>query len=127
VHPPGTIRAVTVLFDAGRLWIDVTAELPVASYPAGQEPDPGRVAGVDLGIIHPYAVAADDGSALWCPGGRSGANTAFIWPTPNTAAAPPPPGHHAKVSAGHGGGATPAAGPGWSRAGTVAGRRVGGP
>jgi Probable transposase len=33
-------------------------ELPVASYPAGQAPDPQRVAGVDLGIIHPYAVAA---------------------------------------------------------------------
>jgi transposase len=54
-YPPGQVRSVTLLFDAGRLWADVTAEVPVTVYPAGQQPDPGRVAGVDLGIIHPYA------------------------------------------------------------------------
>ena len=43
--------------EAGRLFADVTAEVPVAAYPGGQGPDPARVAGVDLGIIHPYAVA----------------------------------------------------------------------
>jgi transposase len=53
-----------LLCDAGRLWADVTAEVPVAAYPPGAEPDPGRVAGVDLGIIHPYAVAGPDEKAL---------------------------------------------------------------
>jgi hypothetical protein len=60
-YPAGQVRSVTLLYDGGRLWADVTAEVPVAAYPAGQEPDPGRVAGVDLGIIHPYAVAGPSG------------------------------------------------------------------
>ena len=67
-YPPEQVRSVTLLYDAGRLWVDVTAEVPVASYPAGQEPDPGRVAGVDLGIIHPYAVAGPEGEALLVSG-----------------------------------------------------------
>ena len=46
-----------------KLFVDVTAEVPVASYEEGMGPDPARVAGVDLGIIHPYAVAAE-GAAL---------------------------------------------------------------
>jgi putative transposase len=67
-NPPEQVRSVTLLCDAGRLWVDVTAEVPVACYPAGQEPDPGRVAGVDLGIIHPYAVAGPDGQGLLVSG-----------------------------------------------------------
>ena len=67
-YPPGQVRSVTLVYDAGRLWVDVTAEIPVACYPAGQEPDPGRVAGVDLGIIHPYAVAGPDGQGLLVSG-----------------------------------------------------------
>jgi IS605 OrfB family transposase len=63
-YPPGQVRSVTLLYDAGRLWVDVTAEVPVTCYPAGQEPDPARIAGVDLGIIHPYAVAGPEGGAL---------------------------------------------------------------
>ena len=39
---PGQIRSVTLLYDAGRLWVDVTAEVPVARYPARHAPDPGR-------------------------------------------------------------------------------------
>ncbi len=67
-YPPETIRSVTLLYDGGRLWADVTAEVPVATYPPGEEPDRGRVAGVDLGIIHPYAVAGPDGQALLVSG-----------------------------------------------------------
>jgi len=67
-HPPEQVRSVTLLYDAGRLWVDVTAEVPVASYPPGQEPDPARVAGVDLGIIHPYAAAGPDGQGLLMSG-----------------------------------------------------------
>jgi IS605 OrfB family transposase len=67
-YPPEQVRSVTLLYDAGRLWVDVTAEVPVTTYPAGQEPDPARVAGVDLGIIHPYAVAGPDGEALLVSG-----------------------------------------------------------
>jgi transposase len=63
-YPPEQVRSVTLLYDAGRLWVDVTAEVPVACYPAGQEPDPSRAAGVDLGITHPYAVAGPDGQGL---------------------------------------------------------------
>jgi putative transposase len=48
--------------------VDVTAEVPVARYPSGQEPDPARAAGVDLGIIHPYAVAGPGGEGLLVSG-----------------------------------------------------------
>jgi len=67
-YPPGQVRSVTVGFDAGRLYLDVTAEVPVTAYPPGQGPDPGRVAGVDLGIIHPYAAAGPDGQGLLVSG-----------------------------------------------------------
>jgi putative transposase len=67
-YPPEQVRSVTLLYDAGRLWVDVTAEVPVTLYTAGLEPDPARVAGVDLGIIHPYAVAGPDGQGLLVSG-----------------------------------------------------------
>ncbi|WP_328365594.1 transposase [Micromonospora zamorensis] len=67
-YPRDAVRSVTLVFDQGRLWVEVTAELPVATYAAGQEPQRGRVAGVDLGIIHPYAVAAGDGQMLLVSG-----------------------------------------------------------
>ena len=67
-YPAGQVRSVTLLYDSGRLWVDVTAELPVTCYAAGQEPDPERLAGVDLGIIHPYAVAGPEGEALLVSG-----------------------------------------------------------
>jgi hypothetical protein len=46
----------------------VTAEVPVATYPPGVGPDPALVAGVDLGIIHPYAVAGPVGQQLLVSG-----------------------------------------------------------
>ena len=67
-YPADQVRSVTLLYDAGRLWVDVTAEVPVTGYPLGAEPVAGRVAGVDLGIIHPYAVAGPDGQALLVSG-----------------------------------------------------------
>ncbi len=67
-YPPDQVRSVTLLYDTGRLWADITAEVPVTVYPPGSEPDRGRVAGVDLGIIHPYAVAGPDGQALLVSG-----------------------------------------------------------
>jgi IS605 OrfB family transposase len=67
-YPASQIRSVTLLYDAGRLWADATAEVPVAAYPEGQDPDPGRVAGVDLGIIHPYAVAGPGTEGLLVSG-----------------------------------------------------------
>jgi IS605 OrfB family transposase len=67
-YPAGQIRSVTLLAEGGRLWLDITAELPVVSYPDGEGPDPGRVAGVDLGVIHPYAVAGPHGHGLLVSG-----------------------------------------------------------
>jgi len=67
-YPPESVRSVTLLYDAGRLWADITAEVSVTVYPPGEQPDPARVAGVDLGIIHPYAVAGPDGQALLVSG-----------------------------------------------------------
>jgi IS605 OrfB family transposase len=67
-YPAGQVRSVTLGFDAGRLYLDVTAEVPVAAYLPGQGPDPARVAGVDLGIIHPYAAAGPGGQQLLVSG-----------------------------------------------------------
>jgi IS605 OrfB family transposase len=67
-YPAGQVRSVTLGFDAGRLYLDVTAEVPLASYPDGAGPDPALVAGVDLGIIHPYAVAGPGGRQLLISG-----------------------------------------------------------
>jgi transposase len=63
-YPPETIRSVTLLSEGGRLSVEVTAEVPIATYPVDSCPDPERVAGVDLGIIHPYAVAGPDSALL---------------------------------------------------------------
>ena len=67
-YPADQVRSVTLLCEAGRRWIDVTAEVPVATYPEGEAPDPDRLAGVDLGIIHPYAAAGPDGQFLLVSG-----------------------------------------------------------
>jgi len=67
-YPAGQVRSVTLLFDGRRLQADVTAEVPVTAYPGGLAPGPERVAGIDLGIIHPYAVAGPDGQGLLVSG-----------------------------------------------------------
>jgi IS605 OrfB family transposase len=59
-YPPDQIRSVTLLHDAGRLWLSVTAAVPVTQ----RDLDPDQVAGVDLGIIHPYAVVTQDAGLL---------------------------------------------------------------
>jgi IS605 OrfB family transposase len=59
-YPPEQVRAVTLLADGGRLWLAVTAAVPVQPH----DLDPRRLAGVDLGIIHPYAVVTEDAGLL---------------------------------------------------------------
>jgi IS605 OrfB family transposase len=60
-YPPEQVRAVTLLAEGGRLWLAVTATVPVQT---DHDLDPGRVAGVDLGIIHPYAVVTGQAGLL---------------------------------------------------------------
>jgi IS605 OrfB family transposase len=60
-YPPEQVRAVTLLADGGRLWLAVTAAVPVQQ---DHDLDPGRAAGVDLGIIHPYAVVTEQAGLL---------------------------------------------------------------
>jgi hypothetical protein len=110
-YPVEQVRSLTLLYEGGRLCLEVTAEVPVAAYPDREGPDPGRIAGVDLGIIHPYAVAGRKGRRCWCPGGRSAPSTASTCPTPNSAAGPPPGGPRNPDSAGRGGGGKPEPGP----------------
>ena len=63
-YPAGQVRSVTLVNEGPRLFVEVAAEVPVAVYPPGFEPDPGRIAGVDLGVIHPFAVAGPDEEGL---------------------------------------------------------------
>jgi transposase len=67
-YPREQVRSVTLGFADGRLYLDVTAEVPVAAYPPEQAPDPALVAGGDLGIIHPFAVAGPGGQGLLVSG-----------------------------------------------------------
>src|SRR5438105_7420721 len=62
-YPQEAIRSVTLLSEAGRLYVDVTAALE----PEDHGLDPGVVAGVDPGIIHPFAVVSG-GEALLVSG-----------------------------------------------------------
>ena len=59
-YPPGSLRSVTLLVDAGRLVLDVTAGLDVEDH----DLDPTRIAGVDLGIIHPIAARSPETALL---------------------------------------------------------------
>ena len=67
-YPGDQVRSVTRLFDGRQLQVDLTAETPVTVYPEKERPDPARVAGVDLGVIHPYAVAGPGGQQLLVSG-----------------------------------------------------------
>jgi transposase len=67
-YPGAQVRSVTLVNEGPRLLVEVTAEVPVAVYPPGHGPDPGRVAGVDLGVIHPYALAGPEGQGLLVSG-----------------------------------------------------------
>jgi IS605 OrfB family transposase len=60
-YPVETVRAITLLADGGRLCLAVTAAVPVQHDHHG---DQGRVAGVDIGIIHPYAVVTQNAGLL---------------------------------------------------------------
>jgi IS605 OrfB family transposase len=55
-----SIASVTLLSEAGRLYVDVTAALS----PEHHDLDPAVVAGVDPGIIHPFAVVAGEEALL---------------------------------------------------------------
>jgi len=54
------VRSLTLVSDGARLFLEVTAEVPVEDHHL----DPDKVAGVDLGIIHPYALAGPGGSLI---------------------------------------------------------------
>jgi transposase len=63
-YPASDVRSVTLLADGPRLCVDVTAEIAIASYSPEEAPDLDRIAGIDLGIIHPFAVVTDDRALL---------------------------------------------------------------
>jgi hypothetical protein len=116
-YPAGQVRSVTLLVDAGRLWVDVTAEVPVAAYPDGQQPDPARVAGWTWGSFIRTPWPGRAGMGCWCPGGRSAPSAASTCARPGTVAAPRPAGRRAAGSGARGGGGSIAAVTGWRRRG----------
>jgi transposase len=59
-YPEESVRSVTLLNEAGRLYVDVTAALS----PEDHDLDSDVVAGVDPGIIHPFAVVAGEEALL---------------------------------------------------------------
>ena len=59
-YPLECVRSVTLVIEDGKLCVDVTAALSVEKH----DLDPDRIAAVDLGIIHPYAVVTGDDALL---------------------------------------------------------------
>jgi transposase len=59
-YPAEQVRAVTLFSEGGLLWLSVTAVVSRGQHNLDQ----GRVAGVDLGIIHPYAVVTKEAAML---------------------------------------------------------------
>lgn len=59
-YPADQVRAVTLFSEGGRLWLSVTAAVPHPEH----DLDRNRVAGVDLGIIHPCAVVTNQAGML---------------------------------------------------------------
>jgi len=59
-YPVDQLRSVTLVVEVGRLCLDVTAAVPIEEHNL----DPTRVGGIDVGIIHPLAVAAGDEALL---------------------------------------------------------------
>jgi IS605 OrfB family transposase len=59
-YPAEQVRAVTLFSEGGLLWLSVTAVVSRGQHNLDQ----GRVAGVDLGIIHPYAVVTQEAAML---------------------------------------------------------------
>jgi hypothetical protein len=59
-YPAEQVRSVTLLADRGQLWLAVTAAVPVERH----DLDPARIAGVDLGVIHPYSVVCEQAGLL---------------------------------------------------------------
>lgn len=53
-YPAEAVRSLTLLCEAGHLYLDVTASVAVLEI----DLDPRCIAGVDVGIIHPFAVIA---------------------------------------------------------------------
>ena len=99
-YPTEQVRAVTLLHDGGRLWLAVTAAVPAKRH----DLDPARVAGVDLGIIHPYAVVTED-AGLLVSGGRSAPRTTYTCATSRPARPGWPAGRPSRGSAARAAGA----------------------
>ena len=76
-YPAEQIRSVTLGVDAGRLVIDVCAEIPVAAYPPGAGPTrPGWPEWIWASST-PTPWPGLTGPGWWCPGGRCGPSRAL--------------------------------------------------
>jgi hypothetical protein len=76
------------LADGGRLWLAVTAAVPVQRHDLDTE----RVAGVDLGIIHSYAAVTQDTGLL--ASGRALRAEGYVHLRDQQPAMPRPPGEY---------------------------------
>jgi transposase len=114
-YPAEQVRAVTLLAEGGRLWLAVTAAVPVQQH----DLDPGRVAGVDLGIIHPYAVVTEQ-AGLLVSGRRCGPRAGCTCTTSKHGRPRRPGGHPGQGSAARAAGAATAPSYGGWRRGIVA-------
>jgi hypothetical protein len=120
-YPPGQVRSVTLGYDAGRLYLDVTAEVPVAAYQPGEGPDPARVAGVTWASSTRTRSRGRAGRGCWCRDGRSGRRPGSTCAIARAAPAPPPGGHPSRGSGGRAGGASTAVPSGRPRPGMPGG------
>ena len=120
-YPAAQVRSVTLGFDAGRLYLDVTAEVPVAVYPAGTGPDRTRVAGWTWASSTPTPPPAPADQRLLVSGRAIRAECRQHLRDRKGRTGPPPAARSGRGSRGRAAGAATGAGRGTPRPGTGGG------
>jgi hypothetical protein len=115
------VRSVTLLYEAGRLWVDVTAEVPVACYPLARSRIRPGWRGWIWGSSTRMRWLGPKARRCWCRGGRSGPSTGCTWPTARPTPGRPPAARPCRGRGGRGGGGTSVGASGWPRRGTGGG------
>src|SRR5215472_9105476 len=87
-YPAAQVRSVTLLAEAGRLWVDVTAEVPVAACPPGSNRTRARSPGWMWGSFTRMRWRGRAGRACWCRVGPSAPKATSTCGTPRPGSGP---------------------------------------
>ena len=120
-YPPEQVRSVTLLYDAGRLWVDVTAEVPVACYPEDRNRTRPGWRGWTWASSTRTRWPGPDGQGLLVSGRAIRAEHRMHLADTKARARAVPAAPPSRGRKGRGGGGTTGAASGWPRRGTGGG------